>query len=206
MSPENTHKLMGFYMEGLILGVNTMYMHFCFFKLFLVRCIGLKLTSEDVNFNMKSCMTPWVPCIPPCGVTYDSPHSPQTQCLWSCTHTSVQRATANPRSLTEVSNLWLFSSFPHQFVYIQLVTGLTRLSNNILFVCVFFNLFQTVQLWSSSVCKYLDCGWDCIRTPVHPVEACISGRTRAVQAVSGFCTCRAITMIFPCTDWRVLMA
>ncbi len=32
MSPENTHKLMGFYTEGLILGVNTMYMLFCFFK------------------------------------------------------------------------------------------------------------------------------------------------------------------------------
>ncbi len=28
MSPENAHKLMGFYMEGLILGVNTMYMLF----------------------------------------------------------------------------------------------------------------------------------------------------------------------------------
>ncbi len=41
MSPENTHKLMGFYMDGLILGVNTMYMLFCFFKLFLlekIRC------------------------------------------------------------------------------------------------------------------------------------------------------------------------
>ncbi len=32
---------MGFYMEGLILGVNTMYMVFCFFKLFLIGCIGL---------------------------------------------------------------------------------------------------------------------------------------------------------------------
>ncbi len=42
MSPENTHKLMGFYMEGLILCVNTMYMLFCFFKLFLVGCIGLR--------------------------------------------------------------------------------------------------------------------------------------------------------------------
>ncbi len=41
MSPENTHKLMEFYMEGLILGVNTTYMLFCFFKLFLVGCIGL---------------------------------------------------------------------------------------------------------------------------------------------------------------------
>ncbi len=27
MSPENTHKLMGFYMEGLILGVNTTCMY-----------------------------------------------------------------------------------------------------------------------------------------------------------------------------------
>ncbi len=43
MSPENTHKLMGFYMEGLILGVNTMYMLFWFFKLFLVGCIELIL-------------------------------------------------------------------------------------------------------------------------------------------------------------------
>ncbi len=32
MNPEITHKLMGFYMEGLILGVNTMYMLFWFFK------------------------------------------------------------------------------------------------------------------------------------------------------------------------------
>ncbi len=40
-SPKNTHKFMGFYMEGLILGVNAMYMLFCFFKLFLVGCIGL---------------------------------------------------------------------------------------------------------------------------------------------------------------------
>ncbi len=45
MSPENTHKLMGFYMEGLILGVSTMYMLFCFFKLFLVGCIGLILCT-----------------------------------------------------------------------------------------------------------------------------------------------------------------
>ncbi len=32
MSPENTHKLMRIYMEGLILGVTTMYMLFCFFN------------------------------------------------------------------------------------------------------------------------------------------------------------------------------
>ncbi len=42
MSLENTLKLMGFYMDGLILGINTMYMYmlFCFFKLFLMGCIG----------------------------------------------------------------------------------------------------------------------------------------------------------------------
>ncbi len=45
MSPENTHKLMGFYMKGLILGINTMYMLFCFFKLFLIGCIGLRLCT-----------------------------------------------------------------------------------------------------------------------------------------------------------------
>ncbi len=39
MSPDNTHKLI-FYIEVLILGVNTMYMLFCFFKLFLIGCIG----------------------------------------------------------------------------------------------------------------------------------------------------------------------
>ncbi len=41
MSPESTYKLMAFYMEGLILGVNTMYMLFCFSKLFPMGCIGL---------------------------------------------------------------------------------------------------------------------------------------------------------------------
>ncbi len=43
MNPENTNKLMGFYMEAfkLILDVNTMYMLFCFFKLFLIGCMGL---------------------------------------------------------------------------------------------------------------------------------------------------------------------
>ncbi len=50
MSPENTHKLMGFYMEGLILGVNTMYMFFCFFKLFLIGCIGLR---RQRDFSLK---------------------------------------------------------------------------------------------------------------------------------------------------------
>ncbi len=41
MSPENTHKLMGFYMEDLTLGVNTLYRLFCFFKLFLMGFIGI---------------------------------------------------------------------------------------------------------------------------------------------------------------------
>ncbi len=44
MSPENTHKLVEFYMGVIILGVNTMYMlFFFFFKLFLIGCIGLTL-------------------------------------------------------------------------------------------------------------------------------------------------------------------
>ncbi len=42
MSPDNTHKLMGIYMESLILGVNAVYMLFCFFKLFPIGCRGLK--------------------------------------------------------------------------------------------------------------------------------------------------------------------
>ncbi len=42
MSPENTHKLMGFYMEVIILGIKTVYVLFCFFKLFLIGCIGLR--------------------------------------------------------------------------------------------------------------------------------------------------------------------
>ncbi len=52
MSPENTHKLMGFYMEVLILGVNTMYMLFCFFRLFLIGCIGLikAMAGKITNF------------------------------------------------------------------------------------------------------------------------------------------------------------
>ncbi len=42
MSPENTHTLMGFYMEVLILGVIYTLVHgFCFFKLFPIGCIGL---------------------------------------------------------------------------------------------------------------------------------------------------------------------
>ncbi len=40
---------MGFYMEGLILGVNTMYMLFCFFKLFRIGLsIGLCMAPEPL--------------------------------------------------------------------------------------------------------------------------------------------------------------
>ncbi len=39
MSPESTYKLMGFYMEGLILGINTMYMLFCFLSCFPIGCL-----------------------------------------------------------------------------------------------------------------------------------------------------------------------
>ena len=41
-SPEISHKLMGIYMGGLILGVNTLYRLFCFFKLFASGGKGLK--------------------------------------------------------------------------------------------------------------------------------------------------------------------
>ncbi len=44
MSPEDTHKLMWFIYGGFKLGGNTMYRHFCFFKLFPIVCIGLKKT------------------------------------------------------------------------------------------------------------------------------------------------------------------
>ena len=36
MSPEDTHKAIRIYIGGLILGVNTLYMLFCFFKLLAV--------------------------------------------------------------------------------------------------------------------------------------------------------------------------
>ncbi len=51
MSPENSYRFMGFYMEGLILGVNRMYMLFCFFKLFLIGCT---LTQEEPNWVNKT--------------------------------------------------------------------------------------------------------------------------------------------------------
>ncbi len=46
MSPEDTHKLMGLYMEVLILGVILQYMvSSCYFKLFPIGCIGLIICS-----------------------------------------------------------------------------------------------------------------------------------------------------------------
>ena len=36
MSPEDSHKPIRIYIGGLILGVNTLYMFFCFFELFAV--------------------------------------------------------------------------------------------------------------------------------------------------------------------------
>ncbi len=59
MSPETTHKLMGLYMEGLILSVNAMYMLFCFFKLFPIGCIGFKhphWSSEWYSIRLKMTM------------------------------------------------------------------------------------------------------------------------------------------------------
>ncbi len=44
---------MGFYTEGLILGVNTMYMPFCFFKLFPMVGKGLRKYSQAVKHLIK---------------------------------------------------------------------------------------------------------------------------------------------------------
>ncbi len=42
MSPESAHKLMGFYVEALKLGIMCPLVHsFCLFKLFPIGCIGL---------------------------------------------------------------------------------------------------------------------------------------------------------------------
>ncbi len=43
---------MGFYMEVIILGVNTMYMLFFFFKLFLIGCIGLNNSHSLLSQHM----------------------------------------------------------------------------------------------------------------------------------------------------------
>ncbi len=40
-------------MEGLILGVNTMYMIFCFFRLFLIGCLGLMVMSAHIIIVWK---------------------------------------------------------------------------------------------------------------------------------------------------------
>ena len=47
MSPEDTHKAIRIYIGGLILGVNTLYMLFCFFKLLAVVGNELKTHAED---------------------------------------------------------------------------------------------------------------------------------------------------------------
>ena len=52
MSPEDSHKPIRIYIGVLILGVNTLYMFFCFFKLFAV--VGNELTSRGIAFNCES--------------------------------------------------------------------------------------------------------------------------------------------------------
>ena len=47
MSPEDSHKPIRIYIGGLILGVNTLYMLFCFFKLFAVVGNELRLTAQQ---------------------------------------------------------------------------------------------------------------------------------------------------------------
>ena len=51
MSPEDTHKPVRIYIGGLILGVNTLYMFFCFFKLFAV--VGNAFTVEDLRYSSE---------------------------------------------------------------------------------------------------------------------------------------------------------
>ena len=47
MSPEDTHKAIRIYIGDLILGVNTLYMFFCFFKLFAVVGNELNVSPSD---------------------------------------------------------------------------------------------------------------------------------------------------------------
>ncbi len=54
MSPDNTHKLMGFYMEVIILGVNAMYMLFCFSVSYRVNCVIM-------SYNRCCFSNPWCP-------------------------------------------------------------------------------------------------------------------------------------------------
>ena len=50
MSPEDSHKPLRIYKGGLILGVNTLYMFFCFFKLFAVVGNELILSSQPHDY------------------------------------------------------------------------------------------------------------------------------------------------------------
>ncbi len=59
MSPDNTHKLMGIYMEGLVLDVNTMYMLFRFFKLFPIGCIELRVYLSAMPIPTVGCWGPF---------------------------------------------------------------------------------------------------------------------------------------------------
>ncbi len=64
MSPENTHKSMGFYMEVLILDVIhtwTSVHGFCFFKLLPIGCIGLTHTMCLSHVVMWSIFS-WIQC------------------------------------------------------------------------------------------------------------------------------------------------
>jgi len=54
MSPENAHKLIRIYMEGLILGVNTLYMLSCFLNQFALVGKGLKFF---VNIHIRRLLT-----------------------------------------------------------------------------------------------------------------------------------------------------
>ena len=79
MSPEDTHKPIRFYIGGLILGVNTLYMFFCFFELFAV--VGNELitrhnfsptrsvTSEALQYRM---LTAICVCVPSLAFLVDS--------------------------------------------------------------------------------------------------------------------------------------
>ena len=54
MSPVNTHKPIRIYIGGLILGVNTLYMLSCFFKLFAV--VGNELTRVHSWMDYRACL------------------------------------------------------------------------------------------------------------------------------------------------------
>jgi len=51
MSPENAHKLIRIYMEGLLLGVNTLYMLYCFLKQFALVGKGLRQARSKGGFS-----------------------------------------------------------------------------------------------------------------------------------------------------------